>query len=75
LVNLTVMPSAQRDDKLITDFPSECSVLREPQVVGIRRSSPADQTRLFGDVSHMISVPKPAWLREGEDAFVDPLRS
>jgi hypothetical protein len=74
-VNLPVMPSAQWDDKLVTDFASKCPVLCEPQVVGIRRSPSANQTRLLGHVSDVISVPNAAGLGEGEGAFVDLLRS
>jgi hypothetical protein len=46
-------------------------VLREPQMVGIRRLATADQAWLLGYVSDVISVTDPAWLREGEGAFVD----
>ena len=69
------MASAQRDDKLIADLASECPVLCEPQVVGIRGSPAANQARLLGDVSDVISIPNAARLGEGEGAFVDPLRS
>ena len=74
-VNLTVMPSAQRDNELITDLAAECPVLCETQVMGVRRPPAADQARLLGHVSDVISVPDPARLGEGEGAFVDPLRS
>ena len=66
------MPSAQRDSELITDLAAEGRVLCEPQVMGIRRSPAANQARLLGDVSDVISVPNPARLGEGEGAFVDP---
>jgi hypothetical protein len=74
-VNLAVMAPAQRDNKLITDFASECPVLCKPQVVGVRRSPAANQARLLGDVSDVISVPDAARLGEGERALVDPLSS
>jgi hypothetical protein len=44
-------------------------------MVGVRRSPAANQARLLGDVSDVISIPNAARFGEGEGAFVDPLRS
>jgi len=49
--------------------------LRESQVVGIRWPSAANQARLLGHVSDVISIPNAARLGKSEGAFVDPLRS
>ena len=42
-----MVSSAQRDGEFIADLASECAVLCEPQVVGIRRSSAANQAILW----------------------------
>jgi hypothetical protein len=46
-VDLAMVSSAQRDSEFIADLASECAVLCEPQVVGVRRSSAANQTILW----------------------------
>jgi len=48
-MNLAVMASAKRDRELIADFSTERLGLCESQVVGIRRTTAAHQTRLFGN--------------------------
>ena len=69
------MPSAQRDNKFITDLASESPVLCEAQMMGVRWSPIANQARLLGHVSDVMSVPNAPRLGEGQGAFVDPLRS
>ena len=66
-----MMAPAQRDRELIADFAAECRVLGEAQVMGVGRLAAADQTRLLGHISDVISVTNPARLGEGEGAFVD----
>ena len=77
-MHFTMMSPAQRDNKLITNFAPECPVLRETQVMGVGRSPAANQARLLGDVSDVISISNAARFGESEVAFVggpaDPLR-
>ena len=70
-----MMTPAQGDRELVADFAAECSGLGEAQMMGVGRLPAADQARLLGNVSDVISVPNAARLGEGEGAFVDPLRS
>src|SRR5271169_6579890 len=70
-VDLAMVSSTQGDSKLIADFASERSVLRVSQVMGIRRSSAANQTGLLGNRSQVEFVPNPAGLWDGQQALVD----
>ena len=51
-----MMSTAQWDDKLIADLASECPGLCKAQMVGIRRLTTADQTRLLGHISDVAAV-------------------
>ena len=66
-----MMASAQRDGELVADFAAERPALGEAQVMGIRRPAAADQARLLGHISDVISVPDPARLRKSQCALVD----
>jgi hypothetical protein len=48
-MDLTVVTAAQRDGELVADLSTECPTLRVSEVVGIRRTSPANKTRVLGD--------------------------
>ena len=71
-VDLAMVSAAERDGELIADFATECPPLREPQMVGIRGLAAADQARLLGHLSDVLSVPNPAGLRQGQGPLVDP---
>ena len=45
-VNLTMMTSAERDGEFVTDFETQGSGLRKPQVMRIGRLPAADQAGL-----------------------------
>jgi hypothetical protein len=74
-VHLAMMPSAQWNCELIADLATECSALCEAQVMRIRGLATANQASLFGHMSDMLAVANPAWLRQGQDALIDYLRS
>jgi hypothetical protein len=74
-MDFAVMAPAQGNRELIADFAAQSRVLREPQMVGIRRLPAADEARLPGHVLDMIPVADPAWFGEGEGAFVDRPRN
>ena len=71
-MDLAVVSAAQRDRELVADLAPQGGVLRKPQMMSIRRLATTDETRLLGDVSNVVAVADPAWLRQGEGAFVDP---
>jgi hypothetical protein len=71
-VDLAMVSAAERDGELIADFATECPPLREPQMVGIRGLTAADQARVFGHLSDVLPVPNPAGFWKGQGALVYP---
>jgi hypothetical protein len=61
-MDFAMMSSTQGDSKLIADLAAECPALRETQVVGIAGLAATNQTRLLGDMSHVLAVANPARL-------------
>jgi hypothetical protein len=61
-VDLAMMSSAQWYGEFIADLAPERGMLREPQVMGIRGSSAANQARLLGNRFDVIAVTNPARL-------------
>ena len=55
-VQLTVMQPANRNSELVAHLASHRPLLSKFEVVGIRRGSAADQTRLSGHKSQMVAV-------------------
>src|ERR1700676_3463172 len=74
-MHLAMMPSTQGHSEFIADLAAECPALRESQVVGIAVLATANQTRLLGHMSDVISVSHPSWLRQSQFALIDRLRS
>ena len=70
-MNLAVVAPAQRHGKLIAHFSPERAMLREPQMMGIRGSTTANQARLFGHVLDVALVTKAAGLGMDQLALVD----
>ena len=68
-----MVAAAQRDGELIADLAAERAVLREAQMVGVRRSAAANQAGLFGHELDVLLVTKAAWLRKSQQALVDAL--
>jgi hypothetical protein len=62
---------AQRHGELITHLASECAVLREPQVMGVRGSTATNQARLIGHELDVLLVAKAAGLGMDQLALVD----
>ena len=60
-MQLSVMVSAEWHDKFVTDLPTECPRLREPEVVRITRRALADETRLRCNEPQVSLVASPAW--------------
>ena len=70
-MDLTVVAPAQRHSELVADFSSKCAVLREPQMMGIGGSAPADQAGLFNHELDVVFVTKAARLGISQTALVD----
>jgi hypothetical protein len=69
-MEVPVMGPAQRYRELVADLEPHRAGLGEPQVVGVRGTSPADQTRLRCNELEMAFIAMPTWLAEREHAFV-----
>ena len=70
-MNLTMMSSTQRHGELIAYLAAKGAVLGEAQMMRIRWSSSANETRLLGDKLDMVPVTKAAWFWVGQVALVD----
>ncbi len=55
-VQRSMMTSAERNGKFITDFAAEGTRLAESKVVGIGRLAAADETRLLADIAKVVPV-------------------
>jgi hypothetical protein len=75
LMNLAVVSAAERDGELVADLATERLRLAKAQVMRVSWLAAADQAGLGGNKSQMSLVAETFWLAEGEDAFVDLLRS
>ena len=75
LMNLAVVSAAERDGELVADLATERLRLAKAEVMRVSRLAAADQAGLGGNKSQMSLVAKAFWLSEGENAFVDLLRS
>jgi hypothetical protein len=65
------MTPAQRDGVLVADSTAESAWLSESQMVCVRRTAAANQTRLCGHEPKMRTVTIAAWFAERERALVD----
>ena len=63
-VNLAMMTAAHRNCELVADLPPECPALHEAEVMSVRRSPAADQTRTGGDKFDVLAVTNPPRLRQ-----------
>ena len=61
-----MMPPAEWHGELITDLTAKRPVLGETQMMRIRRSARANQTRLFGKKPHVLAVANAARLGMNE---------
>lgn len=72
-MGLSMMASAERYGELITDLTAQRAVLGKPQMVGICRSTPANQAGLFGHELDVLFVTKAAWFRMRKPALVNAI--
>ncbi len=64
-MDLAMVSAAQWNGVLIADLSAECPALGKSEVVGIRGSATANQTRVLGDSFDVIAVTNPARLWQG----------
>jgi len=60
-MHLAMVPSAQGHGELIADLATERPGLGKAQMMRVRWAAAADQTRLLGHVSDMITIADAAW--------------
>jgi len=70
-MNFAVVSTAQRHRELITRLASKCSALCKSEVVRIGGTPTANQTRMFCDEFHMLSIAESSRLRVGKTALFD----
>ena len=70
-MNLTMMRATERYRELVADLAAECTRLRQPQMVRIRRTPAAKETRLPHDVTHVLPVTNAALFGECQHGLVD----
>src|SRR5262245_55119951 len=75
LMQLSMMPTAERHGELIADFETDGSRLCKAQVMGIGRLPAADKAWLGGNEFQVCLVPQSFGLCDHELAFVDLGRS
>jgi hypothetical protein len=71
-MRFAVMAAAQRHSELIAHLAAERRMLGKAQMMRIRGQAATDETRLFGDKSHMFAVANPAGLGMSKFTFIDP---
>ena len=59
LMEFTVVSTAQWYGELIADFAPKCALLREPEMMGVRRAATAGEARLGAYELQMISISQP----------------
>ncbi len=66
-----VVSSTQRDREFVADLASHRARLSEPQMVGVSRASPANQTRLRCNELEVRFIAMPTRLADRQLAFLD----
>src|SRR5580704_4698638 len=70
-MHLTMMSPAQRNRKLVADFPAQRRRLGKTEMMGIDGSTAAHQAWLLGYGFHMLAVANAPRCREGQGRLVD----
>ncbi len=66
-----MVSAAQWNGELIADLAAERPALGEAQMMGIAGLAAANQARLLGHISDVITITNPARLRQRQRCFVD----
>ena len=65
VMDLAMVSSTQGYGVLIADLSAEGSALGKSEVVGLRGSATANETRVLGNSPDVNSIANAAWLRQG----------
>jgi hypothetical protein len=68
-MKFAMMEPANRDGMSVADLSTHRTLLRKPDVVGIRRGSAANQTRLRGHKSQMVAIALAHRFADGNDTL------
>jgi hypothetical protein len=66
-----MVPAAERNSELITDFAAQCLVLQKSEMMGICRPPAAYQAGMLGDRSDVIPVTHAAGFRNRQRALIN----
>ena len=75
VMHLAMVSTTQWDGELIADLAAKGPALGKSEVVGIRGSATANQTRVLGDSFDVVSVTNPTWFRKAQHALINCLGS
>ena len=73
-MQFAMMEPANRNGELVADLPPQRSLLGKLEVMGIRRTPSANETRLTGHKPQMIAISFAYRLADGEDPVAGVLR-
>src|SRR5205814_1434633 len=74
VVHQPVMDAAERHCELVADLAPERARLHVAQMMGVGGPAAADEARLLGDVTQVLTVAKASRHRNSQHALVDALR-
>ena len=74
-VDLAMMSSAERDDKLVADLAPQSPALRKAQMMRIGWAPTANQARLLGHIADVVAVPNATRLRQRQGGLINSLGS
>ena len=60
-MEFTMMPSTKRDGELVANFATKGALLREAQMVSIRRCAAADQAAIARYRAHVFPITNATW--------------
>ncbi len=66
-----VIDGTEWHGKFVTYFEGKTTMLGETKVVGVRRRTPANETRKSGKSFQVIFVAISLWRRQSETRFID----
>src|SRR6516225_630190 len=69
-MELAVVQPANRNGELVAGLPPHCSLLGKFDVMGVRRTPPADEARLRGYEPQMVAIAFAYWLADRADPAI-----
>ena len=72
-MKLMMMSPTERDRELVADLAAQRRILREAQMMGVTRSSPADEANMLRHIFEVVAITQPARLGQGKSTFINAL--